>query len=202
MPSFMGPYNSTKTETDVAVAMRDGVTLYADVYRPDTTDPIPVLLQRTPYNKALGNSRVGNLDAIRAASHGYAVVIQDTRGRFASEGEFYPFLNEADDGYDTVEWCASQPWSSGKVGMYGGSYVGATQWLAAMAGPPSLGAIVPRITASDYYEGWTYQGGALAWGFILSWTLGQLALANLGAISREQVITPAPGRPWSGPSTI
>ena len=151
MVSFMGPYSSTKTETDVAVAMRDGVTLYADIYRPDTTDPVPVLLQRTPYNKALGSSRMGNLDPIRAASHGYAVVIQDTRGRFASEGEFYPFLNEADDGYDTVEWCASQPWSTGKVGMFGASYVGATQWLAAMAVPPSLAAIVPRITSSDYY---------------------------------------------------
>ena len=190
MVSFMGPYSSTKTETDVAVAMRDGVTLYADIYRPDTTDPVPVLLQRTPYNKALGSSRMGNLDPIRAASHGYAVVIQDTRGRFASEGEFYPFLNEADDGYDTVEWCASQPWSTGKVGMFGASYVGATQWLAAMAVPPSLAAIVPRITSSDYYEGWTYQGGALAWGFILSWTLGRLALANLGTISRDHVIPP------------
>jgi putative CocE/NonD family hydrolase len=190
MPGFMGPHTCIKTQTDVPIPMRDGVRLYADIYRPDTEEKVPVLLQRTPYNKALAANRVMSLDAVRAASHGYAVVIQDTRGRFASEGEFYPFLNEPDDGYDTVEWCAAQPWSSGKVGMYGRSYVGATQWLAAIARPPSLAAIVPGITASDYYEGWTYQGGALAWGFILSWTLNRLALANLGAISRTQYIPP------------
>ena len=188
MPSFMGDHVSIKTDLNVPVAMRDGVRLFADVYRPDTSTPVPVMLQRTPYNKALASTRGANVDAIRAASHGYAVVIQDTRGRFASEGEFYPFLNDADDGYDTVEWCAAQPWSSGKVGMYGRSYVGATQWLAASAQPPALAALVPGITSSDYYEGWTYQGGALAWGFILSWTLGRLSLANLGAISRENVI--------------
>ena len=190
MPEFMGPHRSLKTEIDVPIAMRDGVRLYADIYRPDTAAPVPALLQRSPYNKALGNSRVGNLDAMRAASHGYAVVIQDTRGRFASEGEFYPFLNEIEDGYDTVEWCGAQPWATGKVGMYGRSYVGATQWLAAAAQPPSLAAIVPGITSSDYYEGWTYQGGALAWGFILSWTVARLALANLGAISREHPVPP------------
>ena len=171
MPSFMGNHSSIKTELNVPATMRDGIRLFADVYRPDTDKKVPVLLQRTPYNKDVGNTRVSNVDALRAASHGYAVVIQDTRGRFASEGEFYPFLNEAEDGYDSVEWCAAQPWSSGKVGMYGRSYVGATQWLAASAQPPSLATIVPGITSSDYYEGWTYQGGALAWGFILSWTL-------------------------------
>ena len=190
MAEFMGPHRALKTELNVPVAMRDGVTLYADIYRPDTAEPVPVLLQRTPYNKALGASRVGTLDATRAASHGYAVVVQDTRGRYTSEGDFYPFLNEIEDGYDTVEWCGAQTWGTGKVGMYGRSYVGATQWLAAAAQPPSLAAIVPGITSSDYYEGWTYQGGALAWGFILSWTAARLALANLGAISREHHVPP------------
>ena len=190
MPEFMGPHRALKTELNAPIAMRDGVRLYADIYRPDTAEPAPVLLQRTPYNKALGASRVGTLDATRAASHGYAVVVQDTRGRYTSEGEFYPFLNEIEDGYDTVEWCGAQPWGTGKVGMYGRSYVGATQWLAAAAQPPSLAAIVPGITSSDYYEGWTYQGGALAWGFILSWTAARLALANLGAISREHSVPP------------
>ena len=181
MPDLMGPHTAIRSEFGLPVKMRDGVTLYADVYRPDAPEPLPVLLQRTPYDKSQG--RVGSLDVMRAASHGYAVVIQDTRGRYASDGEFYPFLDETDDGFDTVQWCAEQPWSSGKVGMFGRSYVGATQWLCAIANPPNLACIAPGITASDYYEGWTYQGGALAWGFVLSWTMRQLTLANLGAIS-------------------
>ena len=181
MPETMGPHTAIRSEFGLPVQMRDGVTLYADVYRPDTADPLPVLLQRTPYDKSQG--RTGSLDVIRAASHGYAVVIQDTRGRYTSEGEFYPFLDEPDDGYDTVQWCADQPWSTGKTGMFGRSYVGATQWLCAITNPPNLTTIAPGITASDYYEGWTYQGGALAWGFALSWTMRQLTMANLGAIS-------------------
>ncbi len=181
MPDMMGPYTAIRSDFGLPVTMRDGVTLYADVYRPDVDAPLPVLLQRTPYDKS--QSRTGTLEVMRAASHGYAVVIQDTRGRYTSEGEFYPFLDEADDGYDTVAWCAAQPWSSGKVGMFGRSYVGATQWLCAITNPPNLTCIAPGITASDYYEGWTYQGGALAWGFALSWTMRQLTMANMGAIS-------------------
>ena len=184
MPDLMGPHAAIRSQLNLPVPMRDGVTLYADLYRPDDAPgPFPVLLQRTPYDKSQG--RAGALDALRAASHGYAVVIQDTRGRYASEGDFYPFLNETDDGYDTIQWCAAQPWASGKVGMFGRSYVGATQWLAAIANPPALAAIAPGITASDYYEGWTYQGGALAWGFALSWTMRQLTMANLDAIGRR-----------------
>ena len=193
MTTFMGTHTSIKTETDVTIPMRDGTRLYADVYRPDTSDRVPVLLQRTPYNKALAAARTGALDAIRAASHGFAVVVQDTRGRYASEGEFYAFLNETDDGYDTVEWCAAQPWSSGKVGMFGRSYVGATQWLAAVSRAPSLAAIVPGITSSDYYEGWTYQGGAFSWGFAVSWAVNQLTLANLANISRNGSLPPETG---------
>ena len=185
MTTFMGPNTSIKTETNIPIPMRDGARLYADVYRPDTSERVPVLLQRTPYNKNLPAARGATLDSLRAVSHGYAVVIQDTRGRYASDGEFYPFRDEIDDGYDTVEWCASQPWSSGKVGMYGRSYTAATQWLAAISRPPSLAAMVPGITASDYHEGWTYQGGAFEWGFAVSWTLGQLALANLATHYRD-----------------
>ncbi len=186
MPDLMGPYTNIRNELNLAVPMRDGVTLYADVYRPDVAGPLPVLLQRTPYDKSQG--RTGALEVIRAASHGYAVVIQDTRGRYTSEGEFYPFLDEPNDGHDTVQWCADQPWSSGKVGMFGRSYVGATQWLCAITNPPALTCIAPGITASDYYEGWTYQGGALAWGFALSWTMRQLTMANMGAISSRHEV--------------
>ena len=180
MAETIGPFSSIKTELNLPVSMRDGVTLYADVYRPDTPDRVPVLLQRTPYNKSTPQARSSMMDAMRAASHGYAVVIQDGRGRYTSEGEFYAFANEIDDGYDTVEWCAAQSWSSGKVGMYGRSYVGATQWLAALSRPPSLAAIAPGITSSDYHEGWTYQGGARSWGFNVSWTMGILALPKYG----------------------
>ena len=162
-------------EKNVPTPMRDGVVLQADVFRPAAPGKYPVILQRTPYNKNLTTIGLLMLDIMRVAGEGYAVVIQDSRGRYASEGEFYPFRDDILDGYDTVEWCAAQPWSDGKVGMYGASYVGATQWLAAISQPPHLKALFPLITASDYHEGWTYQGGAFALGFNESWTMTSLA---------------------------
>ncbi len=176
-----------KIETNVAVPMRDGTRLYADIYRPEGPGPCPVLLQRTPYDKSMPLSR-NMLDPLKAARHGYVVVIQDTRGRYTSEGEFYAFRDDSHDGYDTVEWAASQPWCSGKVGMYGNSYVGATQWQAAKSCPPHLAAIAPRVTASNYHEGWTYQGGAFELGFNVSWTLGNLTLANFLSIAARKPI--------------
>jgi putative CocE/NonD family hydrolase len=161
-----GPLPVT-VEPVVKVVMRDGVTLIADVYRPEGGERYPVLLTRTAYD------RRGALEAGPAlASHGYVVVMQDVRGRYASEGVFDPFRNEAADGYDTVEWAAALPSSNGRVGTFGGSYVGATQMLAASAKPPHLVAIHPVVTASDYYEGWTYQGGALMQWFTSSWATG------------------------------
>lgn len=154
-------------QTGVPAKMRDGVTLRADVFRPDDPGKFPVLLERTPYNRA-GDTHT----ASELASHGYVVIIQDVRGRFASEGEFYPFRNESADGYDTVEWGAALPGSNGHVGMFGGSYVGATQMLAAIAKPPHLDAIFPYVTAAEYYEGWTYQGGSLMQWFASSWSSG------------------------------
>ena len=162
-------------EKDVPTLMRDGVVLRADVFRPAAPGKYPVILQRTPYNKNLTTVGLLMFDVIRAAGEGYAVVIQDSRGRYSSEGEFYTFRDDILDGYDTVEWCAAQSWSDGNVGMYGASYVGATQWLAAIAQPPHLKALFPLITASDYHEGWTYQGGAFALGFNESWTMTFLA---------------------------
>ena len=100
------------------------------------------------------------------------VVVQDVRGRYTSEGEWYPFKHEIDDGYDTVEWAAALPHSNGKVGMFGGSYVGATQMLAAIGHPPHLAGICPVVTASNYHENWTYQGGAFEQWFNESWTSG------------------------------
>jgi len=153
-------------ERDVEAKMRDGVILRADVYRPDMEGPLPVLLQRTPYGKGFSNPAF----ALMAAERGYAVIIQDTRGRWASDGDGYPLIHEKVDGYDSVEWAASQPWANGKVGMYGGSYVGYTQWAAAVTQPPSLKAIVPTVTFCDPRD-ISYAGGAFALGVAASWTL-------------------------------
>lgn len=161
-----GPFK-IKVDTGVRAEMRDGVRLVADVYRPDDEGQFPVLLQRTPYNRKGGDSQAREL-----ASNGYIVVVQDTRGRYDSEGEFYPFRHETDDGYDTVEWAAKLPGANGRVGMYGGSYVGATQMLTAIGKPPHLQAIFPYVTASEYYDGWTYQSGVLMQWFASSWTSG------------------------------
>ncbi|MGC1676494.1 MAG: CocE/NonD family hydrolase [Candidatus Binataceae bacterium] len=175
-------------EKNIAVPMRDGTVLHADLYRADTPERLPVLLNRTPYNKAMPMVYAMSLDAFRAAEAGYNVLVQDCRGRFASDGVFNCFTDEARDGYDTIEWAARQPWSDGKVGTYGASYMGATQWLAATQAPPSLKAMVPSITASDYHDGWTYQGGAFALFFNVSWTMGALAPARL---LRERANNPA-----------
>jgi putative CocE/NonD family hydrolase len=164
---------------DVAVPMRDGTILYADLYRPAAERRYPVLLQRTPYNKEEGTLALVQTNTFRAVRRGYAVVIQDVRGRFTSDGDFNPFFQEINDGYDTVEWCAAQEWSDGNVGMYGTSYVGAVQWLAAISTPPHLKAIIPTFTASDYYEGWTYQGGAFEWGFMCNWILPFFTASDL-----------------------
>src|SRR3981189_2440808 len=154
-------------EQGVPVKMRDGVTLRADIYRPKAEGKFPLLLTRTPYEKN------GTVDfCLKAAARGYVVVAQDVRGRYASEGDWYPFKYESQDGYDTVEWAAALPYSNGKVGMFGGSYVGATQDLAAIAKPPHLAGICPTVTAANYHDGWTYQGGAFEQWFNESWTTG------------------------------
>ncbi len=147
--------DSVIVERDVPAKMRDGVTLKADIFRPRADGKYPVLLQRTPYDKNHSFSF-----GMKGAARGYVVVVQDVRGRFTSEGEWYPFRHESQDGYDTVEWVAALPESNAKVGMFGGSYVGATQMLAAIASPPHLSGIAPSVTASNYHENWTYQGGA------------------------------------------
>lgn len=163
-------------ERDVNTPMRDGVILRADVYRPDTAKPLPVLLSRTPYNKTLSGINF----ALIAAERSYAVVIQDTRGCWASEGKGYPFTYEKADGYDTVEWAATQPWSNGSVGMFGGSYVGYTQLAAAAMQPPALKTITPAITFFNPLVA-SYTGGSLQLGLGITWNL---ILWSLLAISR------------------
>ncbi|HEY7210767.1 MAG TPA: CocE/NonD family hydrolase [Bryobacteraceae bacterium] len=164
---LLAQQNEVTIEHDVKVAMRDGTVLQADIYRPKQEGRFPVLLQRTPYNKA-GDASFGR----SAAQRGYVAIVQDVRGRYTSEGEWYPFKYESQDGYDTVEWAAALAYSNGKVGMWGGSYVGATQMLAAIAHPPHLAGICPYVTASNYHRNWTYQGGAFEQWFNESWTSG------------------------------
>jgi len=160
---------------DVPMRTRDGVTLYADIYRPTSPGKFPVILMRTPYDKSV-NWAVS--PAHKMVQRGYVVIIQDVRGRYTSEGEWYPFRHEQADGFDSVEWAAALPYSDGKIGMMGASYVGATQMLAAIAQPPHLAAIAPNVTASNYHDGWTYQSGAFEQWFDQNWT-SQLAQNTL-----------------------
>jgi putative CocE/NonD family hydrolase len=177
-PAIRAQSETVIVERDVPAKMRDGAILRADIYRPRADGKYPVLLQRTPYDKNTSRSF-----AMKAAARGYIVVVQDVRGRFTSDGEWYPFRHESQDGFDTIEWAAALPQSNGKVGMFGGSYVGATQLLAAIASPPHLSGIAPYETASNYHENWTYQGGAFVQWFNQSWTsvLAQNTLARRAA---------------------
>jgi predicted acyl esterase len=143
------PYEVT-IENNVTMKTRDGVTLGADIYRPKADGKFPVLLERTPYDKhRMTYASVGF--GVKAAAQGYVYIIQDCRGRFASEGDWYVFKNDSQDGYDAVEWAAALPYANGKVGLVGMSYVGVTQMLAAIATPPHLAEIMPVITGSNYH---------------------------------------------------
>ena len=150
-------------DRNVAAPMRDGTELYANIYRPRDAAKVPVILMRTPYNKD-SYDRYSFTRA--AAQRGYAVIIQDVRGRFASEGEFVPYLNDLDDGYDSVEWAAALPYSDGKVGMDGCSYMGAVQWQAAVTRPPHLEAIFPQCTFANGRHFFFFSGT-----FDLSWVV-------------------------------
>ena len=150
---------------DVAVPMRDGVILRADVWLPKAQGRFPTLVYRTPYGKQFAAKEWTTFD--KAVAHGYAVAIQDVRGRYASDGEFVPYQNEGKDGYDTIEWAAKQAWSDGNVGTFGLSYPGAVQWLAAVETPPHLKAMVPAMTFSTprnfFYSGGLFDGSWLEW---------------------------------------
>ena len=158
-----------RVERDLVVPMRDGVALRADAYLPDDGPPAPAILSRTPYDKGFQLTPVAAIDPELAVDAGFALVCQDVRGQYASGGDFNPFLSEGQDGYDSVEWTAAQPWCDGRVGMSGRSYPAATQWRAALEQPPHLEAIFPVVVGSDYYDGWLYSGGAFELGFNLFW---------------------------------
>ena len=168
-------------EFDVPVPMRDGTLLRADVYRPAKEGSFPVLVCRTPYDKGLVlDGLLGFRTFVRA---GYILVFQDTRGRFASEGEWTPWKHEREDGYDTIEWAASLPQSNGKVGMFGASYLGSTQWSAAVSGAPHLVSIAPQVTWSDPEDGLMFRGGAIELGLNAWWG----PMQALGQFPKEEL---------------
>lgn len=170
--------------TSEMVPMRDGVKLATDIYRPARGGQVvdvrfPTLVTRTPYNK----SGIGK-DIRELARHGFVVVAQDCRGRFASQGSFYAFLNEGKDGYDTIEWAAAQPWSNGKVGTFGGSYVAWNQYHAAMYKPPHLEAMFAIVGGANFYQEYGYPGGAPNLGWPL-WILGSARTSQQAAENPE-----------------
>jgi uncharacterized protein len=191
---------------DVPMKTRDGVTLRADVYRPDGSGRHPVLLSRLPYDKN-GRRRPGDIDVF--VEHGYVVIMQDTRGRFASDGDSYvPLGPEANDGYDAVEWAAQLPYADGRVGTMGQSYLGATQYLLAPTRPPHLRAAFPASAAADFHQAWVYHTGGA---FELGWQVPYAMLMARDTIARkgltasllpeiERVLAPAV-TPWAPPLT-
>ena len=148
------------------IPMRDGVKLYGDVYLPRAEGRYPTLIVRTPY----GVQRDGAHEAlIKFAQRGYAIVMNDTRGRYESEGKWEPFRNEDKDGYDVIQWASKQPWSNGKVATQGGSYLGHVQWAAGKLQPPNLVAMFPALASTNIYRDWITLNGAWRLSFNYGW---------------------------------
>ena len=169
--SYQGSYQQYDAicQSNVMIPMRDGVRLATDIYLPalngqPASGKFPVILERTPYDKA-GSGNVTN--GTYYARRGYVCAIQDVRGRFVSEGEWYPFAKEAPDGYDTVEWLAAQEWSDGQVGTMGASYCGSDQSALATLNPPHLSTMIVAVGASNYYHCSMRQNGALEQRFMI-----------------------------------
>ena len=163
---------------NVPAAMRDGTTLMSNVYSPAAGGSYPVLLTRLPYGKDLAADTT-YFDPMKAARRGYVVVVQDVRGRYASEGRFTPFVREFEDGYDSVEWAARLPGSNGDVGMFGLSYFGKTQWHASVMQPPSLKSMAPGQTWGNHLNGVQRRGGVGELGLMQYWAQSALALEIL-----------------------
>ncbi len=161
-------------DNDVRVPMRDGTSLAATVFRPSGRGPYPAVLMRTPYDRSSAASVTLQVNAPELAAAGYAVVVQDVRGRFESGGEFEPFVSEQEDGIDSIDWLAGQVCCDGSIGMAGLSYNAFTQIAVASAGLENLKAWVPGLTPGDVRWTWVRQGGVLDLGFHLAWALGAI----------------------------
>jgi putative CocE/NonD family hydrolase len=165
-----GPFG-VAVERDVATRTRDGAALISDVYRPDSSGAFPVLVRRTPYGKRENDLATEFSEAHFFASHGYLVVVQDTRGRWASEGEFYPFIHEGEDGFDTIEWAAGLDGSTGDVGTFGQSYGALCQYLTAPLRPPHLRTAVPVSGPVTYFQNFVFRNGVFELGWMLSYVI-------------------------------
>ncbi|HEX9896243.1 MAG TPA: CocE/NonD family hydrolase [Dehalococcoidales bacterium] len=164
--------SSIRIDKNVTIEVRDGTKLRADIYRPDDNQKHPAIFIRTPYNKLRAAGSIGYIDVLPAADSGYVVIIQDVRGRFASEGEFRRrdlSTVEGIDGYDSVEWIANQPWCDGNVGTAGGSYLAQLQWQTAMENPPHLKAMAPMISGASTKQDQTMLAGTLNLYRLASW---------------------------------
>ena len=175
---YSAPLYNMKEKETIMVPMRDGVRLATDVYLPVCEEKVPTVLIRTPYGKNVGASMY-----YKWVKRGYAVVVQDTRGREDSEGEWLPNCFEVEDGDDTLNWIAAQEWSDGGVGMTGGSYLGFVQWSAAASGNPHLKAMLSSMTAGSAFvdlprRGGCYASGMLAWAFMVSGQRSNSALMD------------------------
>lgn len=200
--SYLG---GVTVERNVPTPMRDGTVLRADVYRPEAAGSYPVLIQRTPYDKTVAQ-QITYQHPAWYARQGYVVVVQDPRGRYLSDGQFRPFLDEAADTADTIGWASGLAGTNGKVATYGFSYAGANQLLGAAEQPAALRCIAPGFTGSDFYDGWTYVGGAFSLAFIVSWVQPLLALPDAlkrgdlnAAISLASSANDFPGLYWTQP---
>jgi putative CocE/NonD family hydrolase len=187
LPVLMGAQNGQV----IRVPMRDGVRLSTNVFLPTSPPKVPALLVRTPYGK--GAALIAGYKLF--IDHGFAVVVQDVRGRYDSQGVFRPPLQEDNDGNDTINWIAAQPWSDGSVGMLGGSYLGIAQWRAALQRNPHLRAIFPVVAGSDEYLDRFYsRGGAYKIGHRMLWIAENLTLPRYARPPFEEYVEHLPLR--------
>jgi putative CocE/NonD family hydrolase len=182
------PRRTFLVEKDIRVAAGGGVTLATDVYRPADEAPHPCLVQRVPYGKDHPGIANIALDVLAAVDRGYAVVVQECRGRFRSGGTFEPFVHERADGLATIDWVSGREWCDGHIGMFGRSYSAMAQWLLADADVPELKALAPTFSGSDIRRGWLAPGGAFEWGFALLWFLRHLAPDVVGRQGEAAVV--------------